>query len=436
MVRFRLVKYPFLAVLFFCTLLLCTSPASAGIQFSETGPDLAVAISGTNEFSPGETLRLAFAIENRGKITYALLRPDTMTPAYLPTTARTLYATLEAGDSPVRIKSDRQIVGELPSGMVKEAVFEIEVPDACRTGNYTLEMLLEYEYMYMAEQDNFDLMTYAFKDVKKTLPVRVEITPDVALEVEDVETESLFAGGIGYVNLSVKNTGLVDATETSLYIVPASIGPVTTVGDGVYIGAFPSGAVAYPRYKVSVSADADASQTYPVLLFARYRDESGVMQESDPVTVGIRFSPKVRFEAVGDPATVEAGSAGTVKVTYRNTGEFPAYQAQARVSVVDPFTSSDDDVYLGTIQPGETADGIFSIKTAGSATIKKYVLDSEIRYTDAENNEYVSDDIEIVIDVQKPDDNMLLFGGAALIVVIVGAGAYLRRKKRKDGGAE
>jgi hypothetical protein len=150
MVGSRLVKPSFFVLFVLGTLLVCASPASAGIQYSETGPDLAVAVSGTNEFSPGEKTSIAFAIENRGKITYTLIRPETITPAYLPTTARTLYAMLEAGDSPIRIRSDRQIVGALLSGEVKEAVFDIEVPDTCMTGNYTLRMKLEYEYMYMA----------------------------------------------------------------------------------------------------------------------------------------------------------------------------------------------------------------------------------------------------------------------------------------------
>ena len=428
----RSVRYA-VSVLLVALIFISIPAVSAGIQYSQTGPEMSVAISGTNEFSPGETAMVVFLIENSGKITYELVRPDKMTPAYLPTTAQTLYATLVSGDSPITVKSDRQIVGELPSGAVGQAVFDIEVPETCETGIYSLLMNLEYEYLYKADQDADNLITYQYKQVVTEVPVTVEVISDVSLEVEKVTSTDLYAGGIGYITFQVKNKGLTNATSTSLALVPVSDGPIVPVENAVYIGPFASGDVTTVQYKVSVAADADASQSYPVELVATYKDEKGLTKTSNPVVVGVQFRPKVTFVITSPPAVVPAGSESIVKVTYQNTGEVTAYQAQARISVVDPFTSNDDNVYLGTIAPGASVDGLFSVKTDGGATVKNYVLDSEIRYTDEENNDYISDNIEVVLDVGKKGDMALVVGGIAVIVILGLVGFFLKKRKDEKG---
>ena len=314
-----------------------------------------------------------------------------------------------------------------------QAVFDIEVPETCETGIYSLLMNLEYEYLYKADQDADNLITYQYKQVVTEVPVTVEVISDVSLEVDEVASTDLYAGGIGYITFQVKNKGLTNATSTSLALVPVSDGPIVPVENAVYIGPFASGDVTTVQYKVSVAADADASQSYPVELVATYKDEKGLTKTSNPVVVGVQFRPKVTFVITSPPAVVPAGSESIVKVTYQNTGEVTAYQAQARISVVDPFTSNDDNVYLGTIAPGASVDGLFSVKTDGGATVKNYVLDSEIRYTDEENNDYISDNIEVVLDVEKKGDMALVVGGIAVIVILGLVGFFLKKRKDEKG---
>ena len=84
-----------------------------------------------------------------------------------------------------------------------------------------------------------------------------------------------------------------------------------------------------------------------------------------------------------------------INVQYTNTGGATAYNVQARISAVDPFTSSDDTAFLGTLAPGETREAAFEISMDKSATIKDYALDSEVRYRDALDNSLISDPMKV-----------------------------------------
>ena len=122
-----------------------------------------------------------------------------------------------------------------------------------------------------------------------------------------------------------------------------------------------------------------------------------------------------------------------ITVTYANTGGATAYNVQARISAVDPFTSSDDTAFLGTLAPGETGEAAFEISMDKSATIKGYALDSEVRYRDALDNSLISDPMKVQIMVEK--DNSLLNNPVVLVVIaaaviLIGYGIYRQRAKQ------
>ena len=95
------------------------------------------------------------------------------------------------------------------------------------------------------------------------------------------------------------------------------------------------------------------------------------------------------------------GSKKTIQVTYVNTGDTTVHSAEARISVVAPFTSSSDIAYLGDIAPGQSAVATYQLSVSSDATLKQYGLDSEIRYNDALDDTYVSDPMKVSVTVQN-----------------------------------
>lgn len=421
-----------LIFLLFILAMIAVVPVNAGDKYYSNGPDISAAIEGTNELSPGSDTTIVIYVENQGLISLKLVETTDITPDYLPTTAKGLKATLESGNSPVTVKSDPQIVGDIPEGYYKPAQFSINIPQDAEEGDYDLILKVDYEYMYRSEQSGTDAISYIFKTVSKDIPVRIKIQPSVQLAISDINTSDLYAGGEGYISMNIKNTGSDTGKETAIYIVPAGKNPITPIEDNIFIGEFKPGDEVKARFKVSVSSDADSSQIYPLEIYATYKNYEGMSSQTATTSVGVGFSGKISFESTGEPSVGYPGQDCLLYVTYKNTGDATAYQAEGRISVVDPFSSDDDNVYLGDLAPGESAQGIYRVKISSDATIKEYALDSEIRYNDAENNNYVSDTVKVLVDVRDDSDKTLIIGGIIIAVIVIAAAGFVISRRRKN----
>jgi hypothetical protein len=210
--------------------------------------------------------------------------------------------------------------------------------------------------------------------------------------------------------------------------------PVIPTEGSAYIGDFPVGGTAHCVFKTSVDSGAEA-QTYPLDVYVKYENHEGDTVSSDIETIGVPVGGKIDFEIVSDPQTMTPGQKKVITARFKNTGGATAYQAQARVSMVDPFTSNDDSAFLGDIAPGETKDVSFLVSVDKTATVKQYGLDAEVRYRDALDNTVISDPkkLNITVAADKSILAQLAENPAAIIaivVVIAGIGYLLHRRKQ------
>lgn len=431
--RHLILKHHILSFLILCTGIgLCINPCLANDQYFSGGPDLSISLDSSNQLIPGTTMQLPLVLENKGKITMEFYNANSIPPQYIPTTALFSTVQLVPGDSPVNVKSNPQIIGDIPAGVVVPAAFTVEIPQDAKAGSYTMQAIVTYQYVPTAEQRGTDNIEYSFKDAKKTLPVPVVVRKMVVLSVENTSSDNLAAGGDGYITFTIRNTGQGTGNHTSVFLSPDGASPVVPYDNGIYIGDLPPGGTAQSRFKVAVSGNANHKQTYPVTLYAVYRDFEGNIVTSPPVSTGVTFGEKVKFELTSAPSVIYPGKTGIITTTYKNTGNSTVYNAQARISVIDPFSSDDETAFLGNLKPGESAVALFSVQTDAGATIKAYSIDSEIAYTDSGNTAFTSDNIPVTVEV-KPDSNTGLIVMVFLVVVIA-AGAYLWYRKRTVSG--
>lgn len=160
--------------------------------------------------------------------------------------------------------------------------------------------------------------------------------------------------------------------------------------------------------------------------------ESYIYQKANqtlPITVIVKR--QADFEILNNSGELSAGDKkAPISATYKNIGEDHIKDAVARLSIFKPFSSTDDQAFIGTLQPGEEKTVVFRLDVDSDATPKEYGINSEIKYTDLNGDSVISESMKIPVMVKAASTSLLLPAGIVLIVIIV-AGGYLYRKKQK-----
>ncbi len=413
-----------------CLAVLTVSPVLAGTKYLAGEPELSVSISGSNEFAPGTTLPITLLIQNKGLNTIKMVQTGIIDRDDAPNMAKMATVTLKSDDAPILIKSDSQMIGDIAGSESVPATFQIRIKDDAQAGEYRLPVRLEYTYLNTAEQDGTDSITYRYKkeDINCELPIIIKSA--INLDIVSVDAADVNAGGEGFVTLTLRNTGTDTGHKSYAELNHIEKSPVQPVEGTAYIGDFNPGAQETITFRVAVSKDAEP-QDYPAEVIVRYDNNDGEEMQTPAETFGIPVGGKIDFEVVSDPDTITAGEKKVIEVTYKNVGEATAYSAEARISAVDPFTSSDDLAFLNDILPGETVVASFELDAGSEANEKIYGLDSEIRYRDALDTSQISDTVKIEIEVTKPNPVTSLITNPIVILLILvgilGGGYYLKK---------
>jgi hypothetical protein len=419
---------PLLAVL-----ALLAAPAMAGEKQLFGSPHLSAAISGTNEFTPGEDVTLTVKVQNTGVNDVTIVQSSIIGTQDKPNTAKLLVVGLSNGTAPMTVKTDPQMVGDLLGGDSVSAIFSVKISKYAEGGVYTLPLMLKYQYLNNAEQVSSDTLRYWYYDENITIPLPLLVRSTVTLDPVVARADRLNAGTEGYVTLSITNAGSENARNTVAKLERNGLSPLIPTDASVFIGTFAPGETREIRFRASVASDAGA-QEYPVNVHVEYTDSDGDSARSDTVTVGVPVGEKIDFDVTSPVPQVKPGQKATLEVTYLNTGTAPVHSAEARISLVDPFTSNDDTAFLGDLAPGESATARYDVSVASTATPKSYGLDSEIRYRDALDNSQISDTIKVQVGVVEKEGLLGLLMNPIVIIIILallGAGLYYILVKRK-----
>jgi len=422
----RLLCLVSLALLVFAVL-----PVSAGDQYMAGNPELSAHISGTNEFSPGDDVSLPVVIDNTGLNQYLIVNSGIISPTDLSNTAKQLTVALGAGDAPLVVKADPQVVGDLAASNSATASFHITVNRYAPAGIYQLPVVLNYTYLYQANQEGTEALNYQYKSINETVFVPITIKPEVQIAVTSVEAANLNAGIEGYVNLTVENVGSDNGRNAVVRIQQNDQSPITPAEGSVYIGDFPVGAISNCTFRVSVASTAQ-QKTYPLDVLVTYKNYEGDYVDSPIETVGVPVGQKVAFAVTPVSASLRPGGNGVITFQYQNIGGTTAYNAEARISAVDPFTSNDDTSFLGTMAPGDTRTASFDVSVDSGATVKEYGLDSEVIYRDALDNQFTSDPLKVNVQIVPAPSLTDAIGLPGLIVILLavlaaaGYAVYLR----------
>jgi hypothetical protein len=419
------------------TLLMCSiftlAPASAVTQHLGTGPSFIVTVIGTNEFVPGEDATVRLLVKNTGLNSMKQVAQGTIEPEDQQNTAKSVTVGLASAGDAVLIRTDPQMVGDIPGGNTVTVEFRAKVSANATAGEYQLPLTLRYRYPRTMVQEQADVYEFAYNDAEDTLPVTLRIQPRVKAEVIGAVPERLTVGSEGFLNLTIRNAGPENGRMASVKLIRNGNSPIIPDDSTVFIGDYPSGSIVTCRYKVSVSKDA-ANQTYPVDLAVTYTNREGSVVTSSKTTIGVPVHDKPAFTLTSSVPEVPQGTDQVIEVRYRNDGAITIRAAQARITPHDPITISDNNAYLGDIAPGASATAKFQVMADSAADPKVYSLDSTVRFRDASDTSLESDTIPVQLKVVPAAGGIsaMTIAGIIIVLLITGIAFLVYRNKKQN----
>jgi len=181
------------------------------------------------------------------------------------------------------------------------------------------------------------------------------------------------------------------------------------------------------QYNVEVDANKLDSETNKLVGF---KTAFWYEKDNQTVTVPVVVKRKADFVITAVEGEMQAGKKSDILVTYKNTGEDPIEDGIARLSIFKPFSSTDDQAFIGKLAPGEETTVRFRLDVDSDATPKPYSINSEIKYTDVNGETIISESMKIPV-VVKAASVSLLLPAILILVIIVAAGGYMYRRKQK-----
>lgn len=157
-------------------------------------------------------------------------------------------------------------------------------------------------------------------------------------------------------------------------------------------------------------------------------------------TFDIYVKDEARFEVTNVTGELYPDSESLLYVTFENVGDLPAKDAIVRISAADPFSTTDDQAFLGTLGSGESTVAVFKLKVDDLAVPKAYALNSEVKYEDTDGHDQISDTVKIKTDVLPASANgdgpnmlVIIGAGAVIVLAVTGYFVYRSRSSKKDG---
>lgn len=119
--------------------------------------------------------------------------------------------------------------------------------------------------------------------------------------------------------------------------------------------------------------------------------------ESRVISVPVYIKATPLFEISDVSGSLYKGQ-NMINVTYKNIGDAPAYDAESKISPMNPLSSQTTKIFIGDLYPGESKTVTYVISATDKAIEKEYVINTDIRYFDDRGDLYISPTMKLSMD--------------------------------------
>ena len=285
-------------------------------------------------------------------------------------------------------------------------------------GSYPVSVRIEY--------DNEN----GVEEVSDKIRTQVDVGEERRFSIEDLQTERLRVDeNDAVVRGEVLNTGPAMAHNTVVTV--SSKGPIRATGPESAVGDLEPGASESVRFDLSVAEDAEPGRRSLTFDIEYENDEGDLRNLDNPVRKTVSVDEEVdAFEITDVETSVTAGGSDTVEVEVRNNDDYTIENANAKMFLNDPLSSSDNSAFLGDMEAGETKTAVFKISATGDAVAKEYDASLEIRYDDRSGDTELDDDMRFGVPVGESSGGLPIPFVVAGIAVVMASGAVFVYQRR------
>lgn len=294
--------------------------------------------------------------------------------------ARDVRVRLDSGSQQVtfdRAATAVASVGRLAPGESTTVEYGVDVGPDATVRAYPVDATVSFD----------DADGFAGVDDRPSLEVTP--LPAQALTVTDV-TASLRVGEEGSLDATVVNEGPGDLRNAVLTLQPPS-GNVEVIEPEVAVGDMAAGESTDVSFDVEVATAARAG-TRQFTIETEYEGADGDVRTADPVRFRGEVGPeRDAFDVDTGAARVATGGTSRVVLSITNRLDEPVTDLSAKLFASSPLTAVDDEAYVASLDPGETAEIPFRVSASGAALTKDYPVSVDVQYVDAAGETRLSD---------------------------------------------
>ena len=362
---------------------------------------------------PGTTTTLSVQIANDAQV-------NTGAPANRDrvTMARNVVVELDVGDAPITINTPRHSIGSVSENEPRLVPFEVDIPENAEPGTYEATVNIRYSYTKALARD----VEQELSDTR-TETVTFEISDDPQFKLTRTDDSQLRADETSLFNLTVENTGGETARDVAVSLSSQSSAIMFSGGqsDVARIDSLAPDETTQVTYEAAVKPDAPA-RLYELTGAATYVDSQGIDGRDDDLSVGVEVAPRRDdFGVSMTESTIGVGASRLVEVEVTNNRDQRLTDIEASLGTNDPLDSDDDDGYIESLDPGESATVTFELSATGDANPKTYAATVDFRYDDQRGISRMSEPYQLPVDVQADDgtplQSVIPFAGIGLLLV-------------------
>ena len=260
---------------------------------------------------------------------------------------------------------------------------------------------------------------------------RQYLTADVAEERDrfglEVTSSNLRVGSEGTLELTVANNG--DAVEDVVVKIRQPGQNVHPQETDYAIGSMAPDRTEQISFPIEVSDNGEAVPRQ-FSFVVNYEDGDGDDSEAGPYNVRVDIDErKDRFLVEPVSATKTAGETGPIEVNVTNNGDEPITNINAKIFADEPLSAEDDEAYIDSLDPGESATVTFSVGVSESALTKSYPLSMDFQYDEGGDTK-LSETYQVPVTVTENEQSgfpIPLVVATVIVLALIGGYLYYRR---------